>query len=445
MTAPAARRGFTDEAAAELLARRDEPEWLRQRRREAWNIYQTLPMPARTDEEWRRTDLRNVRLDEVQPFAAAATAAPGGTLLPEAERGERLAGYLALYDGQQVEYRLDESTPRGVIFSDLATAIREHSDLVEQYFMSIVSASDGKFVALHGAFWQNGIFLYVPANVTVELPFRGIVAGEMNGAANLSHTLIVLEENARAVYAEDFTSPDTEQAGFGSRVVELVLKDGANLHYVGVQRWGRTVNDFHTERVVLGNNAEVMLQTIELGSALSKGRVESVLRGNGASAKLLGLYVEEGRQHFDRYTLQDHIGQAGTSDLLFKGVLTDHSRSVYSGLIRVGPTGKQTAAYQQNRNLLLSRTARADSIPNLEIGCNDIIGCSHGATVGKVDEEELFYLQSRGLDRATATELIVEGFIAPVLAQVPIAPLQDALGNEIRRRIRGREAAVARR
>ncbi|HKS70725.1 MAG TPA: Fe-S cluster assembly protein SufD [Ktedonobacterales bacterium] len=445
MTAPAARRGFTDEAAAELLARRDEPEWMRQRRRDAWKIYQELPMPARTDEEWRRTDLRNVKLEDVQPFGAeAATQQPEGSLLPDAERGEQMAGYLALYDGRPVEYRVDESTPRGVIFTDLATALREHPDLVEQYFMSVVPADDSKFAALHGAFWENGTFLYVPRNVTVELPFRSIVASALNGTASVSHTLIVLEENARAVYAEDFTSPEAARAGFSSRVVELVLKDGANLHYVGVQRWGRAVNDFHTERVVLGNNAEVVLQTVEFGSALSKGRVESVLRGNGASAKLLGLYVEEGRQHFDRYTLQDHIGQAGTSDLLFKGVLTDRSRSVFSGLIRVGPSGKQTAAYQQNRNLLLSRTARADSIPNLEIGCNDIIGCTHGATVGKVDEEELFYLQTRGLDRATATELIVEGFVAPVIAQVPIAPLQDALRDEIRRRIRGREAAVAR-
>lgn len=439
MTAPAARRGFTDEAVAELLARRDEPEWMRQRRLDAWRIYQALPMPARTDEEWRRTDLRTLKLDEVLPFGEAR--APEGTLLPAAERDERMAGFLALYEGQRVEHRLDDSTPRGVIFTDLATAVREHPALIERYFMTdTVKASDGKFAALHGAFWDSGTFLYVPRGVTVELPFRAIVSGELDGTASLAHTLIVLEEGAQAIYAEDFTSPAAAHPGFSSRVAELIVGQGATLHYVGVQRWGRSVNDFHDERVRLGRDAQVVLQTIEFGSQLSKGRVEAVLQGDGASAKLLGLYIEDGRQHFDRYTLQDHIGQSGTSDLLFKGVLTDRARSVFSGLIRVGPTGKQTAAYQQNRNLLLSRHARADSIPNLEIGCNDIIGCTHGATVGKVDEEELFYLQTRGLDRATATELIVEGFVEPLIEAVPIVPLREALRAEVRDRVRGKAA-----
>ncbi|MFI5271446.1 MAG: Fe-S cluster assembly protein SufD [Ktedonobacterales bacterium] len=441
MTAPVARRGFTDEAVAELLARRDEPEWMRQRRRDAWQTYQQIPMPARTDEEWRRTDLRNLTLDNVAPYAESRT--PAQSLLPAAEKDERMAGFLALQDGQPVEYRLDAQTAPGVIFTDLVSAVREHPQLVEQYFMTeVVPAASGKFAALHGAFWDNGTFLYVPRNVTVELPFRTIVAGSLDGSASMAHTLIVLEENAHAIFAEDFTSPDEAASGFSSRVAEVLLGQGASLNYVGVQRWGRAVNDFHTERVLLGHNATVVFQTVEFGSRLSKGRTEAILRGNGASAKLLGLYVEEGRQHFDRYTLQDHIGQSGTSDLLYKGVLTDSARSVFSGLIRVGPTGRQTAAYQQNRNLLLSRKARADSIPNLEIGCNDIIGCTHGATIGKVDEEELFYLQSRGLDRATATELIVEGFVNPLIEAVPILPLREALREEVRGRIRGREAAV---
>jgi Fe-S cluster assembly protein SufD len=163
-------------------------------------------------------------------------------------------------------------------------------------------------------------------------------------------------------------------------VTEIFLKRGANLHYVGVQHWGKSTNDFHTERVLLDRDTTVNLQTVELGSHISKGRVEAILRGDGATAKLQGLYVEDGQQHLDRYTLQDHRAANGTSDLLFKGVLTDKARSVYSGLIRVSPEGKKTAAYQQNRNLLLSPAARADSIPNLEIGANDIIGCTHGAT-----------------------------------------------------------------
>jgi Fe-S cluster assembly protein SufD len=250
-----------------------------------------------------------------------------------------------------------------------------------------------------------------------------------------------MDEGSEAIFAEDFISPDDgEGQGFSSRALEIIARQGAKLRYIGTQRWGRNVYDFHIERALLERDTEVTLQTIELGSQLSKGRVESILRGDGVHVKLLGLYIEDGKQHLDRYTLQDHVGANGVSDLLFKGVLTDEARSVFSGMIRVHPTGKGTAAYQQNRNLLLSRHARADSIPNLEIGANDIIGCSHGATVGKVDEEQLFYLMCRGLSRLDATHLIVEGFVDPIISAAPIASLRDSLRQEIRDRVSTVEA-----
>jgi Fe-S cluster assembly protein SufD len=392
-------------------------------------------MPARTDEEWRRTDLSRLRLGEVSPFAEGG--APGETLVPAAERKEAYGGFLGVRDGQPVEYQLsDDLRRKGVIFTDMATAVREHGELVRPYFMTeVVPAGEGKFAALHGAFWETGVFLYVPAGVAIEQPLRAIISAGLAGASSLAHTLIVLEENSQAIYAEDFVSDEVKPQGFSTRVVEIILKQQANLRYVGSQRWGRNVYDFHTERAFLGHGAELALQTIELGSGLSKGRVEAILKGSGASAKLLGLYIEDGNQHLDRYTLQEHHGPAGTSDLLFKGVLSDKSRSVFSGLIRVEPHARQTAAYQQNRNLLLSRTARADSIPNLEIGCNDILGCSHGATVGKVDEEQLFYLMCRGLTRTEATRLIVEGFVAPIIDAIPIETLREALRAEVQERV----------
>jgi len=281
----------------------------------------------------------------------------------------------------------------------------------------------------------------VPRGVALEHPLRAVISARLRGTSSLSHTLIVLEENSRAIYAEDYISADVKEQGVSSRIVEIILKQGANLHYVGTQRWGRAVYDFHTERALLGKDTVLNLQTIELGSRLAKGRVESVLEGDGANVKLLGLYIEDGNQHLDRYTLQDHKGQSGVSDLLFKGVLTDKARSVFSGLIRVHPTGKKTAAYQQNRNLLLSRAARADSIPNLEIAASDILGCTHGATVGKVDEEQLFYLMCRGLTRVEATRLIVEGFVDPIIEQVPIATLRDSLRQEVQERVEGVEVS----
>ncbi len=440
MTAPVARRGFSQETLDALIARRDEPEWLRQRRRDAWAIFQAMPMPTRQDEEWRRTDLRRLKLDDFDTAMPAVTA--GDTLVPVAERKETFAGFLGLRNAQPVEYQFsDGARAQGVIFCDLATAVREHGDLVREYLMTqVVKPEEGKFTALHGAFWDNGVFVYVPRGVALEHPLRAIISAELQGKSSLSHTLIIMDEGSEAVYAEDFISPEGESQGFASRALEIIAKRGAKLRYIGTQRWGRTVYDFHTERALLDTDTQVTLQTIELGSQLSKGRVESLLRGDGVHAKLLGLYIGDGKQHLDRYTLQDHAGANGVSDLLFKGVLTDEARSVFSGMIRVHPTGKGTAAYQQNRNLLLSRHARAASITNLEIGANDIIGCSHGATVGKVDEEQLFYLMCRGLSRLDATHLIVEGFVDPIINEAPIASLRDSLRAEIRERVSTVEA-----
>lgn len=443
MTAPVAWRGFSEEAVHALNERLDEPDWMRQRRLDAWKIYESLPMPTRQDEEWRRTDLRPLKLADIAPFAEGSVA--GKSLLPHNERDETFAGVLGLRDGESVGITLREDLrSQGVIFTDLRSAVREHGDVVRKHFMTrCVPPGDSKFAALHAAFWQNGVFLYVPRGVMIAEPFRVIISAALQNSASLTHTLVVLDEGAQATLVEDVASDETTEQGLSSRVVELILERSAVLHYVGTQRLGRAVFDFHTERVLLGRDTTATVQTIELGSRLTKGRVEAILAGDGASVKLLGLYVADGKQHMDRYTLQDHRAASGTSDLLFKGVITDEARSVFSGLIRVTPEGKGTAAYQQNRNLLLSRTARADSIPNLEIGANDIVGCTHGATVGKVDEEQLFYLMCRGLTRVEATRLIVEGFVDPLVAEVPVAGLRDALRREISARVGEAETALA--
>ena len=443
MSAPAAPRGFTAEAITDLLAHRaaqGEPEWMRARRQEAWDAFQVIPMPTRQDEEWRRTDLRALKLDQAEPLGTPA-ATRDTTLLPAAERDEALAGFLGFRDGMLVERRLaDEVAAQGVIFTDLATALREHADLVRDHFMTrCVPATDGKFAALHGAFWDSGALLFVPRGVVIEQSFRVMVAADPSSRASLPHTLVILGEHSQATFVEEVTSANgsarAPHQGFSSRVSELFLGPASHLDYANVQHLDHTVFDFHTERALLEKDSTLVLHSIEFGSQLSKGRVESIMQGPGTNARMIGLYFGDGHQHLDRYTLQDHQAPNATSDLLFKGVLTDQARSVYSGLIRVHPHAQKTDAYQQNRNLLLSRAARADSIPNLEIGCNDILGCTHGATVGKVDEEELFYIMCRGLTRADATRLIVEGFVDPQIEELPIAGLRATLRREIERRV----------
>jgi Fe-S cluster assembly protein SufD len=437
MTAPTKPRGFTEEAIAALIAGRGEPAWMTARRRAAWEAYQAMPMPdPRKDEEWRRTPLRRLELDEAAPLAATSSAevAP---LAPIAD----LSASLALVDGVVTDRQplSDALRQKGVIVTDLRTALTEHSDLLEQYFMTTaVKPGDAKFAALHGAFWDNGVFVYVPKGVVVDLPIGVVVQAVAPGRASLTHTLVVLERDSHIKYVEELRGGTPENAdaqAFSSRVIEIIMASNATLDYATIQRFGPAVYDFYQTRAIQGKETNLTLHTVELGAAMSKGHIEAMLQGDGAHAKLLGLYFADHDQHLDRFTLQDHQGRATTSDLLFKGVVADHARSVYSGYIRVHPGAKQSQAYQQNRNIQLSRTARADSNPSLEIAENDILGCTHGATVGKVDEEQLFYLMCRGLSRTQATQMIVEGFIDVLIAAIPLASVQESLREEIIARV----------
>lgn len=440
MTAPTKPRGFTEAAITELITARGEPAWMTARRRAAWEAYSAMPMPdPRKDEEWRRTPLRRLELDEAAPLAPPSPAQFGtlGQLAPLAD----LSASLTLMDGNVTDRQplSDALRKQGVIVTDLRTALVEHADLLEQYFMTTaVKATDAKFVALHGAFWDNGVFVYVPQGVVVELPIGVVVEATAPGRASLTHTLVVLERDSHIKYVEELRggTPENEDAqAFSSRVIEILMADNATLDYATIQRFGPAMYDFYQTRVIQGKETDLTLHTVELGAAMSKGHIEAMLQGDGAHAKLLGLYFADGDQHLDRFTLQDHQGRATTSDLLFKGVVADKARSVYSGYIRVHPGAKGSQAYQQNRNIQLSRTARADSNPSLEIAENDILGCTHGATVGKVDEEQLFYLMCRGLSRAQATQMIVEGFLDVLIDAIPLASVQAALRDEITTRV----------
>lgn len=433
MTAPTKPRGFSEATLEEVIATRHEPAWLTDRRRAAWQAYNDIPMPTRQDEEWRRTDLRTLKLDGTSPLGDTTITTSDRALAPKSE----LAGGVTLVDAAvENAWLSDDLKAQGVIVTDLRSAIVNHPELVQRYFMTqAVPATDSKFAALHGAFWDNGPFVYVPQNVSVSLPIGVIAESAAAGRASLSHTLIVLERNSQLAFVEEMRGGDEHAQSFSSRVVELIVGDGAKLDFVSVQRFGATMYDFYTIRAIQGRDTNVAINTVELGAKLSKGRIESMLQGSGANVKLYGLYLADNDQHYDRFTLQDHTGTNTTSDLLFKGILTDTARSIYSGFIRIHPGAKQSRAYQQNRNILLSRTARADSIPNLEIRENDILGCTHGATIGKVDPEQLFYLMCRGLSRSVATELLVEGFVQQLIDAVPLPSMQQSLQAEIARRV----------
>jgi Fe-S cluster assembly protein SufD len=434
---------FTRDAVLALSEGRREPAWMLERRLQAWETFEALPYPGRQDEEWRRTDLRRLRLDRFAPHGAdsrPATSAvaslaelSGGseTALQFGEAEHRAGIVVGKDGGTSFTDIAADAAAQGVVFTDLATAVAEHPDLVRDHFMAeAVPPHFGKFEALHAAFWQTGAFLHVPKGVSVELPFRAFALGTPPGSAGFTHSLIVLEESAEAFFVDAFQSESADDAAYTSAVVELILRDNAKLRYVQVQDWGRHVWNFMTERSVLGRDAELRSLQVTLGSTFSKNSIGAHLRGENALAEMLGIFFADGDQFFDHHTWQLHEAPYATSDLEFKGALKEHARSVYSGLIKVSEGAQRTDAYQQNRNLVLSRTARADTIPNLEIGANDV-RCTHGATVSQVEEEHLFYLQARGIPRAEAQKLVVEGFFRPVIDRIPVEEIQGFLESAI--------------
>jgi len=434
--------GFSREAVEALSRSRNEPDWVLEARLKAWDTYESIPMPKRTDEEWRRTDLRRLKLDRFAPYAdvdgkvnelGALTTSVDAMQFGEADQR---AGILASRDSSRPYVELDPSlAEKGVIFTDLNTAVREHPELVQKYFMTqAVPVDFGKFEALHAAMWQVGAFLYVPKGVQVELPFRSFAFGQTPGSSVFTHSLVVVEEGAEAFFVDAFHSETQDEASFASAVVELILADDAKLRYVQVQDWGRNVWNFMTERSILGRDAEMKNLQVTLGSKFSKNSIGSHLRGENALAEMLGIFFGDGDQFFDHHTWQLHESPYATSDLEYKGALKEKSRSVYSGLIKVFEGAQRTDAYQQNRNLVLSRSARADTIPNLEIEANDV-RCTHGATVSQVEDEHLFYLMARGIPKSEAQKLIVEGFFRPVIDRIPVEEIQDFLQAAIARKV----------
>lgn len=457
--------GFNKQAIEELSRANDEPEWMVARRYEAWHIYNETPLPAPNDELWRRTSLNDLKLDAVVPFEASETYWSPAQL-PEEFQGladnQNAAGVLLTHNGRTAFAQLkEEYKKRGVILCDMNTAVREYPELVREYFMTRAvtlaenryarhvdaqgvvehhgysdTIGDLKFASLHGAFWSGGTFLYVPKNVVIQEPLNTLAFYDAPNVGIFSHTLVVLEQGAAAKLIEDFGSQANETQRFGTRAVELILKPNASLQYFNLQDWAHNVWDFSSQTAILERDTNLTWLAGMLGSAVTKAFLDSRIEGKGANVRMLGFFFGDAQQHFDQHTFQNHIVGHGTSDLLYKGALKDKAYSAFRGLIRINPDAQRSDAYQQNRNLLLSGHAHADSIPELEIEANDV-RCTHGATVGPLEEEAVFYLMARGIPRPEAERLITEGFFDELIAKIPLEVVQERLFRVIRQKIVG--------
>ena len=421
---------FTRDQVEILSARKVEADWLRSARQQAHGVFAETPMPTTEAEEWRYTDIG--RMLSLGAFSFADEAAPAGSVdaLPAGIRElvNAATGARAVQVDASVVLRElpAELASQGVVLASLESAAGEHAELVQRHLGSAVTPQEGKFAAMSNAFWSGGFFLYVPKNVRIETPvrlFRWITGA---GTAAFGRLLIVAEAGAEVAIVDELASDAFSSPTLSVGAAEIVAEEGAKVTYVSVQRFGAGVSHLSTDRLVAGRDAKITTLYTTLGGDLSRADVQCKLQAPGAHVDMLGVYIAQGTQHFDNETLQDHIAPHASSNLLFKGALQDTGRSVFRGLIRVHPKAQRTDAYQTNRNLLLSTGARADSLPNLEIQADDV-RCSHAATVGQLDEEELFYLLSRGIRRNEAVRLVVFGFFGEVLDQLPLEDVRAEL------------------
>lgn len=401
-----------------VIERIGGPGWLGQRRLTAWKRYQDMPMPTLQDEPWRRTDIRSMPSTQVE--LGAVNDVPVEPALLEPVAAEANAAQIVLRPGHAPDVKGVESLEdQGVIFCDWATAERQHAEILKEYLGKVVPDDEGKFSALAAALAEDGVLVYVPKGVQVEAPLHSILWAPGSGLLSFSRVLVVVEEGASLTFVHEMASPtETEGSAIHDSILEIWVGDAANLRFVELQNWGKHYWNFTHERSRVGRDANLDWIFGSVGSHLTKTFTELDLAGEGSSGRMSGFYFVDGHQHLDQDTQQNHLAPNTVSDLLFKGALIEQARSVWQGMIYVAPGAQKTDGYQANRNLILNDKARADSIPGLEILADDV-RCTHGATIGQLDEEPIFYLMSRGLPREEAERLVVDGFFAPVMERIP--------------------------
>jgi Fe-S cluster assembly protein SufD len=407
---------------------REFPDWFRDQQSAAWNQFESLPNPTRKDQAWR---FANVNLLDLSPFkyGSTLTETERATILEQSRGLEEVAGRMIFAGDQLIERDVisDQLKKRGVIFQSLERAMVEHADLFRKHFMSQPSIlGSAKFAALHQALVSSGTFLYVPRGVEIELPIEIFHWLNSENTCAFPHLLLVTDELAKVTVIEHFRSVNEHAPGFACGVNDLVAGPGAKVTYVCAQNWADNVVALQMNSTMVDHDASAMSLNLHLGSRYSRFESVSRLIGDGGRSDLLAVAVAKHQQEFDARTLQDHLSPHTASDLLYKNALDDRARTIFGGLIRVEPHAHFTDAYQKVRNLLLSDDAEANSMPGLEI-LADNVRCTHGATSGQIDEDELFYLRTRGIPVPTAQRLIVTGFLDEVVQRLDHPAISEHL------------------
>jgi Fe-S cluster assembly protein SufD len=423
------RTGF-NRAVLEQVSQRDLGA-TGQLRERSYQQFEIQPMPSPETEEWRYTDLRSLDLDGFTAAAFEPTVASIDEVKPDileaAGTGER-SGLAVQHNSTLVATQLGpEAAARGVTFGSLDQAPAE---FLEAWLHRAVQAGRTRFTSLHAAFRTGGTFLLVPKGERLEAPIETITYVDHPSLAVFPHTVVVVEDGAEVTFVDRYASPPLSGA-LSDAVVEIYAGPGSNVRYVSLQEWGPGMTHVSVQRALIARDAQLRSLSVAFGASLARAEAESILEGAGGSSEMLGVYFGDGDQHLDHRSIQDHIGDNTSSDLLYKGALRDRSQAIYTGTVIIERGAHKCDAYQTNRNILLSETAKAQSVPNLEIISNDPVRCGHAASVGPIDEEALFYMQSRGIGYREAQRLIVRGFFQEVLDRITLPEIKSSLEARI--------------
>ena len=409
------------------------PDWLAERRAEALASARELSLPGPKVKGWEFTDLTGLDLAAYEPAEPSDAVEParGALAIPEGAEG------LTQVDASivsEVSAASGNGRPDAPLVMPLDAAAARFPELLREHLGTIVAGANDPFVTINDAGWSGGALVYVPANTKAPKPISLTAIQRAAGRSLNWRTLVILEEGAEAEIWERYLSASEDVAGLFNGVTELIVGAGANLRYVCGQALSSASWVFASQRAEVERDATLEWVALGFGSANGKVRMETKLAGRGSTAKVTGAFVGNGRQHLDYDTTQEHAAEDTTSDLAFRGVLDGRATAVWRGMINVDKGAQRTDAFQECRNLLLSKKAHADAIPGLEIEADDV-ACTHAAAIAQIDPDQLFYLRSRGLGEGVASELVVGGFLAELVERVPEGALGDALAAALGQRL----------
>lgn len=402
-------------------------------RQAALNVYENAPVPT-----WRRsgfwtTTLRDLKLDELAPrgYDAVTTRDQLPAVAREAIGDEPFAGLIVQRGGSVIYSETDPANPEGVIACSLEQAFADHPELVARFYGKRVNADDGKFAAANAALWSGGAFFYVPKDTAVDKPFQVINVIDEPGVAQYGRLLAVVETGGRGRFREYGLAPAIDGQALHAGVVEVFAEPNGHADFKSLQDWGDgQVHDVSTKRVTIARDAHAGWFPIHLGGHLTKQTLDIITAGRGADMRHNGLYFAQADEHLDLFTTDLHESGDTTGDTVWKGVVTGHAKASYEGLIEIREGCQKSHTYLQTHSLMLSKDAKVDAIPSLIVMTDDV-SASHGGTVGEVDEDQVFYMRTRGVSREEAIRILVEGFFEPVISQFGDEPLEKLVRDRI--------------